>query len=97
MSNYELEYYQLEVENKMSNLWKLDWKDILNGLIMAIIGPVLFYLLDIFASIYELIIKHQPFSIYIDFKAVLAIAIFSALLYFTKRFFSGTTGNVLQK
>ena len=81
----------------MSNLFSLDWKDFLNGLIMAVLGNVVFYLLMIFGSLYELVMKGQEFSIEINFKAILVIAIFSFLTYLSKRLFSGSTGTVLKK
>lgn len=85
------------LEKTMSKLWELDWKDILNGLLFAVIGNVVMYLLVIFSSLYQLVINGDPFVINIDFKAIVVVAIFSALTYLSKRFVSNENGNVLQK
>ena len=82
---------------KMSNLFELDLKDFLNGLITAIISGVVLYLLGIFSALYQLVINGQPFSLNIQWQAVLVVAMFSALTYLSKRFLSGTNGGVLQK
>ena len=81
----------------MSNLFTLNWKDFFNGILMAIIGNVVLYLLIIFTSLYELVMKGLPFDIKIDWKAVLVVAIFSFLSYIAKRFFSGQSGVVFGK
>jgi len=81
----------------MSDLFKLNWKDLLNGILMAVIGNVVVYLLIIFTSLYELVMKGLPFDIKVDGKSILVIAIFSFLSYIAKRFFSGSTGTVLIK
>ena len=92
---FELEYYNLIEENKMSNLFSLDWRDLLNGLITAVLGSVVLYLLAIFSSLYQLVINGEPFKIAIDGQAVLVVAVFSALTYLAKRFVSGNSGVVL--
>lgn len=81
----------------MSNLFTLNWKDFLNGLIMAVVGNVVFYLMIIFGDLYALVMQKQPFHISIDWTAVWVIAVFSFLSYLVKRFFSGSTGTILVK
>lgn len=81
----------------MSDLFKLDWKDLLNGLLMAVFGNVVLYLLAIFTNLYELVMKGEPFQIAVDWKSVLVVAIFSFLTYLAKRFFSGKTGTFFIK
>jgi uncharacterized BrkB/YihY/UPF0761 family membrane protein len=94
--NYEIEDFLIE-EKRMSDLFKLDWKDVLNGLLFAIIGNVVMYLLVIFTGLYQLVMNGQPFVIDVNFQAIVVVAIFSALTYLSKRFISGNSGNVLQK
>ena len=81
----------------MSKLFKLDFNDLFNGLLFAIIGNIVMYLMVIFSSLYELAIKGLPFEVNIDFQAILVISIFSALTYLSKRFFSNPVGDVLTK
>lgn len=81
----------------MSTLFSLDYKDFLNGLFMAVLGNVVFYLMAIFTDLYALVMKGESFKIVINWQAILVIAIFSFLSYLVKRFFSGTTGVVLTK
>lgn len=81
----------------MSNLFELDYKDFLNGLAMAVIGNVVVYLLAIFGELYRLVINGDPFSIIINWNAILVVGIFSALTYLVKRLFSGENGTLLTK
>jgi len=81
----------------MSDLFKLNWKDLFNGAIMAVIGDVVLYLLVIFKELYQLVMQNQPFQIELDWRAIFIVAVFSFLSYLAKRFFSGTTGSVLVK
>ena len=81
----------------MSDLFKLNGKDFLNGLIMAVIGNVVVYLMAIFSELYKLVMNGDPFSITINWNAVLVVGITSALTYLSKRLVSGPTGNVLVK
>lgn len=78
-----------------SNLWKLNWKDLLNGLITAVLGSVIFYMLAIFTSIYEKVMSGTPFSLGIDWRSIMVVAIFSALTYLSKRFVSNSSGTTL--
>lgn len=81
----------------MSNLWELNFKDWINGLIFAVIADIVAYLMVIFGNLYQLVINHQEVNLNLDWEALLIIAIFSILTYLSKRFVSGTTGAVLQK
>lgn len=79
----------------MSNLFKLDWKDFLNGLFMAVLGNIVFYLIAIFSDLYQLVMNGEHFEIVINWRAIMVIAIFSFLTYLSKRLFSGTNGTIL--
>ncbi len=79
----------------MSKLFKLDLSDFFNGLIIAVLGNVVFYLLVIFGELYKLALNGDPFQISINWNTILVIAVFSALTYLSKRFVSDSAGNVL--
>lgn len=81
----------------MSHLFKLNGYDFFNGLIVAILGNVVMYLLAIFSELYGLVLKGDPFVISINWEAVLVVGIFSALTYLSKRFVSNPAGDVLTK
>lgn len=93
----EVEYidYQFNIKNIMSTLYKLDWKDLLNGILTTFIGAIITYLYGIFAALYQLVIAGQPFQIQIDLQAMLVIGAFAGLSYLSKRFVSDTQGTVL--
>lgn len=81
----------------MSNIFSLNWKDLVNGLVMAVLGNVIIYLMAIFGSLYELVINNQPFEISINWNAVLVVSIWAVLTYLSKRFISNPAGTVLGK
>lgn len=81
----------------MSDLFKLNLKDLLNGLVMAVMGNVVLYLLATFNELYKLVMNGDPFSIVINWEAILVVGTFSALTYLSKRFVSGKTGTILVK
>ena len=81
----------------MSELFKLNFKDLLNGLIMAVMGNVVLYLLATFSELYKLVMNGDPFNIVVNWDAILVVGVFSALTYLSKRFVSGKTGAVLVK
>lgn len=81
----------------MSNLFRLNFKDLLNGLVIAVLGNVIVYLLAIFGELYQLVINGEPFSIIINWKAILVVGVFSALTYLSKRFISNPSGEVFTK
>jgi hypothetical protein len=81
----------------MSNLWELNLKDWLNGLIFAVIADIIAYLMIVFGNLYQLVINKQPFVLEINWQALVIIAVFSALTYLSKRFVSGPTGTLLKK
>ena len=90
---YELEYYNLEEEkNMLSNLWELDWKDVLKGLITSVFGALLTYIYEVFAGLYELVFKGEEFSITINSKAIIVVGVFAGLSYLVTRFTSDTKG-----
>jgi hypothetical protein len=79
----------------MSDLFKLDWKDFFNGLFTAVVGPILAYLIVIFSELAQLALNGDPFKIIINWEVIKVVAIFSFLLYMSKRFFSGSQGTIL--
>jgi len=97
MPSYEIEDFLLEEKKVMSDLFSINWKDILNGFLFAVLGDVVMYLLAIFGGLYELVLDGKPFQIHINIQAIIVVAVFSGLTYLSKRFLSGTTGNLLQK
>lgn len=85
--------YQL-TKNDMSNLWNLDWKDLFNGIVTAILGAIITYLVGVFGALYQLVIAGEPFDIMIDLKAMIVIGSFAGLSYLAKRFFSDDKGMI---
>lgn len=81
----------------MSDLFTLDFKDFLNGLFMAVLGNIVFYLIAIFSDLYQLVMNGEHFEIVINWKAIMVIAIFSFLTYISKRLFSNSNGIILGK
>lgn len=81
----------------LSKLWSLDLNDFFNGLVMAVLGNVVIYLMVIFNELAQLALNGDPFQIVINWQIVKVIAISSFLTYLSKRFVSGETGTVLAK
>jgi hypothetical protein len=79
----------------MSKLWELSGSDFFNGLIMAVIMPVVLYLSAVFSELARLALNGDPFQITIEWKVVLVLAITGFLGYLVKRLTSGPTGTVL--
>lgn len=84
--------YKLNEEKNMSNLWSVDFKDVLKGLLTSVYGALITYLYGVFAGLYQLVINKEPFSITVDFKAMLVIGIFAGLSYLVTRYTSDTKG-----
>jgi len=78
-----------------SNLFKIDWIDLFNGLVTTIIGALITYLYGVFAALYQLVVNHEVFVIQIDLQAMLVIGVFAGLSYLMKRFVSDSAGVVL--
>ena len=79
----------------MSKLWNINWTDFFNGLVMAVIIPVVLYLSAIFSELSRLALNGDPFTINIHWKTILVLAITGFLGYIVKRFVSDTQGTVL--
>jgi len=79
----------------MSKLWNLDWSDFFNGLVMAVLGNVVVYLMVIFNELAQLALNGDPFKIIINWEIVKVIAISAFLTYLSKRLFSDSQGTVL--
>lgn len=72
-----------------TNQFSLNWRDVLRGLIMAVVSAV-------FAAIYESLAGDAGFS-GIDWQAVLKVAALTAMAYLSKNFFDATRTTTIFK
>lgn len=70
----------------MSNLFKLNWRDVLLGLVMAVIGAIL-------TAIYQALLNGGVISL----QTIGTVGLLAGLSYIIKNFFSDDTGKVLGK
>lgn len=66
---------------QLSNLFRLNWADVIKGLIMAVLSAIL-------TAVYQALVAHTPVDIY----TMLDVAEISGVAYIIKNFFSDSNG-----